>query len=283
MPILESGPWRIDYLDEGQGPVVLLLHSSASSVKQWRALMDKLATNHRVLALNLFGYGQTSPWLNTSTSPTRTQSVDDQLELVFGLIDEVIGAEQFSLVGHSLGANLALEAALRRPDSIRSLVVFEPNPFHLMRDHGRPDIFERMSGLLDEVKRLYEQGQAEAAAKHFIVFWSDEVAWQALPDKRRKALTRAIACTVHEGQALARNTTRLQDYASLTLPVLLMYAADTNPTILPVQHLLARACPHWQVAIQPQGGHLAPLTHADEVNAVIADFLMTHDAFHPNP
>jgi len=268
MPILESGCWRIDYLDEGRGPTVLLIHSSASNARQWRALMDALVPRHRVLAINLFGYGQTSAWPDGLE-----QTVDDQVDLVFRLIDDVAVDEKISLVGHSLGAILALEAARRRPNVIRSLALFEPNPFHLMRDHGRADIFERMSGLLNEVKRLHEAGQPEAAAKHFIVFWSNEAAWQAMPEKRRATFTRAIAATVHEGQALARNTTCLQDYANLTLPTLLMYAADTNPAILPVQHLLQNACPHWVVAVQPQGGHMAPLTHADEVNPVIADFL----------
>jgi len=273
MPILESGRWRIDYLDEGQGSTVLLIHSSASSVRQWRALMDALVPEHRVLAINLFGYGQTSSWPDGIE-----QTVNDQTDLLFRLLDYVLGdgkdgEEKISLVGHSLGAILALEAACRRPNIIRSLALFEPNPFHLMRNHGRPDIFERMAGLLNEVKRLYEAGQMEAAAKHFIVFWSNEAAWQAMPEKRRATFTQAIAATVHEGQALARNTTRLQDYANLTMPTLLMYAADTNPAILPVQHLLQNACPHWRVAVQPQGGHMAPLTHADEVNPLIAEFL----------
>jgi len=284
MPILQSGPWRIDYLDEGLRPgagqaalpTVLLLHSSASSVKQWRALMDTLAADFRVLAVNLFGYGQTSPWPPEGQAQ-REQTVADHVELIFRVIDHVSkedGEQTVSLVGHSLGAILALEAARHRPGAIRSLAVFEPNPFHLMRDNGRPDIFERMAGLLDAVKRLFEAGQAQAAAKHFITFWSDEAAWDAMPAARREAFTRAIACTVHEGRALACNPSTLGDYARLTQPTLLMYAAHTNPAILPVQHLLQSACPHWQVAVQPQGGHMAPLTHADAVNPVIADFLL---------
>ncbi|MDX3893866.1 hypothetical protein [Pusillimonas sp.] len=39
MPVLESGHLRIDYLDEGNGPTVLLIHSASSSNRQWRALL----------------------------------------------------------------------------------------------------------------------------------------------------------------------------------------------------------------------------------------------------
>ena len=62
MPVLESGRQRIDYLDEGSGPAVLLIHSASSSYRQWLPLIDGLRAHYRVLAINLFGYGQTTPW-----------------------------------------------------------------------------------------------------------------------------------------------------------------------------------------------------------------------------
>lgn len=266
MPVLESGGWNIDYLDEGQGPAVLLVHSASSSYRQWRALMDVLSPDHRVLAINLFGYGETSPW-----PADHEQTVEDQVGLVLGLMDQVPG--KISLVGHSLGGVLTLEAALRRRDRIEKLALYEPNPFHLMREHGQPETYAGMVNLMNTVQSLYRQGRHEEAARHFIVFWSDEASWDALPEKRRATLAKAIASTVHEGRALERNTTSIQAYASLAMPTLLMYAADTNPLIAQVLTLLEKGCPHWQVAVQPQGGHLAPLTHADEVNARILDFL----------
>lgn len=266
MPVLESGGWRIDYLDEGQGPAVLLVHSASSSYKQWRPLMDALNADHRVLAINLFGYGDTSVW-----PAGREQKAEDQVDLVVRLMDQVPG--KVSLVGHSLGGVLAMEAALHRRDRVEKLVVYEPNPFHLMREHGRVEAYQGMVELMDTVQSLYEQGRHEDAARHFIVFWSDEASWEAMPEKRRATLAKAIASSIHEGRALERNQTSIQAYASLAMPTLLMYAADTNPLIAEVLSLLEKGCPHWQVAVQAQGGHLAPLTHAEQVNARIVDFL----------
>ncbi|MCB5364792.1 alpha/beta hydrolase [Pusillimonas sp. CC-YST705] len=266
MPILESGEWRIDYLDEGQGPPVLLIHSASSSYKQWRPLIDTLSQSHRVLAINLYGYGETSPW-----PADRVQTVADQLEIVLALMDHVPG--KLSLVGHSLGAVLAMEAALCRPEQVEKLIMYEPNPFHLMRDHGLDEAFAGMVGLMDTVQSLHEQGRSEEAARHFIIFWSDEAGWNAMSAKRQATLAQAIGCSIHEGRALERNTTSMQVYASLSMPTLLMYAADTNPVIAQVLRLLEKGCPHWQVAVQPEGGHLAPLTHPEQVNAVIQDFL----------
>ncbi len=62
MPLLSRGTLAIDYADDGAGPPVVLIHSSVSGNRQWRALADALKDRYRVLAINLYGYGQTTPW-----------------------------------------------------------------------------------------------------------------------------------------------------------------------------------------------------------------------------
>jgi len=59
---------RIEYLERGAGEPVVLLHCSASSSEQWRALMESLADRYHVLARDLYGYGRTSPWRGSGFS-----------------------------------------------------------------------------------------------------------------------------------------------------------------------------------------------------------------------
>ncbi|NYT67618.1 alpha/beta fold hydrolase [Pusillimonas noertemannii] len=266
MPVLESDHRRIDYLDEGSGPTVLLIHSASSSNRQWRALIDRLAPRYRVLAINLFGYGQTTPWPDG-----QPQTIHDHAELVFALMDELPG--MVHLVGHSLGGVVAMEVARLRTDRVASLALYEPNPFHLLQHHGDPSGFQCMVEMMDEVEGLYRQGRPEQAARHFIVFWSSEASWNALPEERRARFAATIEASVHEGRALQNNTSQLGDYAGLRLPCLLMYARDTLPALYAVQQVLVQACPHWQVQSLDEGGHMAPLTRADQVNAQLEAFL----------
>src|SRR3954464_14346888 len=58
MPVLSRGSLKIDYNDDGQGQPVVLIHSSVSANRQWRPLTEILKDRYRVLALNLFGYGE---------------------------------------------------------------------------------------------------------------------------------------------------------------------------------------------------------------------------------
>jgi pimeloyl-ACP methyl ester carboxylesterase len=62
MPILSIGSLKIDYTDDGQGQSVILIHSSVSANRQWRTLTEALKDRYRVLAINLFGYGETTRW-----------------------------------------------------------------------------------------------------------------------------------------------------------------------------------------------------------------------------
>ena len=125
MPILTKDTLNIDYVDEGDGPTVVLLHSSASSYRQWQPLASALKNRRRVIAPNLFGYGETSPWNGPSS-----QKVSDQAGLVCAVLENVEGP--IDLVGHSFGALIALEVAAILGDRTGKLVLFEPNPFAIL-------------------------------------------------------------------------------------------------------------------------------------------------------
>jgi pimeloyl-ACP methyl ester carboxylesterase len=56
---LDLSGTQVAYLDHGSGEPVLLLHSSASSGAQWRALMGQFGERYRVIAPDLYGYGGT--------------------------------------------------------------------------------------------------------------------------------------------------------------------------------------------------------------------------------
>jgi len=107
-------------------PIVLCVHASASSGRQWDALAARLRGRADVVAPDLHDHGD---------GPSAPQGEEDLLALDAGLIERVLrdlpGAVH--LVGHSYGGAVALCAARRCPGRIRSLVVFEPAWFGLLR------------------------------------------------------------------------------------------------------------------------------------------------------
>ncbi len=98
-----------------------------------------------MLAVNLFGYGGTTPWPGGSP-----QSLYAQAQLILALCDGIEGPVH--LVGHSFGASVAREAAMLLGPRVGSLILLEPNPFYLLRQGGRTEAFLESRGLRDHVK-----------------------------------------------------------------------------------------------------------------------------------
>ena len=104
MPILREGELSVDYLDDGAGPAVVLVHSSVSGNKQWRRLVEALRPTYRCVAPNLLGYGLTSPW-----QAGRRQTLADAAQVTLALCKTIPGP--IRLFVHSWGGPVALETA----------------------------------------------------------------------------------------------------------------------------------------------------------------------------
>src|SRR5438270_9818617 len=85
---------RVDFIEAGAGPLVVLVHSSMSGARQWSALTRDLEDHFLVRAVNLFGYGGTPAW-----SGAEPPSLDDFAALIALTVPST--ASNVSLVGHS--------------------------------------------------------------------------------------------------------------------------------------------------------------------------------------
>jgi pimeloyl-ACP methyl ester carboxylesterase len=114
--IIESNAIHINIAEQGEGPLVLLVHGFPESWFSWRHQIEALAAaGFRVVAPDLRGYGK-------SDAP---QAVDQYtiLHLVgdmVGILDS-LGAPTAVIVGHDWGASIAWQAALMRPDRFRAV------------------------------------------------------------------------------------------------------------------------------------------------------------------
>lgn len=266
MPLLVQGSLNIDYTDDGDGAPVVLIHSSVSGNRQWRALTDVLKDCYRVLAINLYGYGETSPWPGTSP-----QSLDAQARLVLALCEQ-IGAP-VRLVGHSFGGSVALKAAELLGPRAGRLILLEPNPFHLLRQHGRISAFQESLDLRDHVQRFGARGDWPQVAERFADYWLGDGAWSAMPDRRRAAFAASLPANFHEWDAVMDEETTIEAWKHLPAETLVISAARTRLPIREIVDIFREACSHWSFRMISEGGHMAPLTHPEIVNPIVRRFL----------
>ena len=257
-----------DFIEDGTGPLAVLIHSSAGSARQWSPLMQTMRESHCMRAVNLFGYGNTPPWPG-APGPT----LDDFASLVADVVPP--STPSVHLVGHSLGGAVAMQAAARQlKGRVASLTLIEPSLFYLLPLDGRHEAYEEIIRMALDVKRLLAGGALETAAQIFIDYWSGAGTWSAMPPERKLAVARAVRGALHEFNAVASGEMTLADWSqALPRRRLLVSAAVTKRPCREIVETLARRTPGWSVCLIDEGGHMSPITHPHLVNPVIQAFL----------
>ncbi|HJW91450.1 MAG TPA: alpha/beta hydrolase [Anaerolineales bacterium] len=113
---------QINYIRQGEGPPVILIHGIAASLSDWEFLMPALsAAGYASYALDLLGHGD-------SSKPDRDEHYHFR-SLFHHLSDWIAGLQLQAppvLIGHSLGGFLCLNYALERPMELQALVLIDP-------------------------------------------------------------------------------------------------------------------------------------------------------------
>jgi pimeloyl-ACP methyl ester carboxylesterase len=256
--------WR----EAGAGPGVVCLHANASGCGQWRALMARLADRFRVLAPDSYGCGRSPDWHSD-----RTISLQDEVDLIEPVFERA--GEPFVLVGHSYGAAVALRAVVRRPERVRALVVYEPTLFSLIEADGpAPNEADGIRQAVASAGAALEAGDADAAARCFIDYWTASGNWAGTPDEQKPAIAQAVRNVRRWAHALFTESTPLADFARLGMPVLYLSGALSTASARGVDRRLVAALPNVTHLCLPGLGHMGPVTHPEVVNQAIEGFLL---------
>jgi pimeloyl-ACP methyl ester carboxylesterase len=159
---------RIHLVEQGSGPLVLLVHGFPEFWYSWRAQLPVLAeAGYRAVALDVRGYGRSS----------RPEAVDAyrMLELVEDNVAVVraLGEQTAVIVGHDWGANIAANSALVHPDVFHAVGLLSVP--YTPRGGPRPsEVFEQMGvGGTEEfyVSYFQQPGRAEAEIEPDVRGW----------------------------------------------------------------------------------------------------------------
>lgn len=121
-----GGP-RMHYLDEGQGPVVVMLHGNPSWSFYYRNLAKALAPTHRVIVPDHVGCGLSDKPADESYEYTLERRVAD----VEALLDHLAPTEKITLVVHDWGGMIGMAWATRHPERVEKIVVLNTGAFFL--------------------------------------------------------------------------------------------------------------------------------------------------------
>ncbi|WIG95682.1 alpha/beta hydrolase [Myxococcus sp. SDU36] len=120
---------RTHYRDQGQGPVLVLLHGSNASLHTWDGWVDALSSHYRVITMDVPGQGTTGP------DPWNRYTHDDEVAWLDALVRQ-LGLERFTLGGNSMGGGISWRYALHHPKKVERLILVDA--YGLRRDEKLP-------------------------------------------------------------------------------------------------------------------------------------------------
>ncbi len=110
---------KLNYLESGAGPPLLLIHGLFDSLGTWKKLIPLLSPQFKIYAVDLPAFGK-------SVLPDRWErSISGMIESVVGFLDER-SIPEVALVGSSMGGSLSLGVAGRHPERVKRLVLINP-------------------------------------------------------------------------------------------------------------------------------------------------------------
>jgi len=237
-----------------------------SSQSQWNKLVAREAGRYRFVAVDLLGYGR-APFPLEPEGFTLAHEVDAVMATIAAHVDI---HEPIHLVGHSYGGATALRLARELGPRVHSLCVFEPVAFHLL-----PQDAPSRADILAVVASIGGAASRTDAARSFIDYWNGAGTFDTLPEAQQARFAAQIDKVKLDFQALLGEPATLADCASLAMPALVLSGSASPRSTRELAAQLAGALGN-AASAQVAGGHMAPITHADAVNALIAAFLREH-------
>jgi pimeloyl-ACP methyl ester carboxylesterase len=230
--VVDARGTRIHCVEEGTGPLVLLVHGFPESWYSWRYQLPVIAeAGFRAVAIDVRGYGRSSAPLEVEAYGM-LQHVSDNL----GVVEALTGRDSPAvIIGHDWGAPIAAHSALLRPDIFTAVAMLSV-PYS-PPGHRRPtDAFAEMGRLAGPEEEFYisyfqEPGRAEREIEIDVRSWLLGFYLAASADGVRSASAGGSIATVAGGKMLRDRfptTDRLPDW--LAQDDLAFYAGEFERT-----------------------------------------------------
>ncbi|MFN0299862.1 MAG: alpha/beta fold hydrolase [Burkholderiales bacterium] len=249
-------------------PLVLCIHSFASSSSQYRGLMQRLAPYFRVVAADLFGHGKNPMWSGTGQFTLADEAAPFEALLP--------GHMPVHLVGHSYGAAVALRIAGANRGRIRSMTLYEPAIWGTLSNlcPGDPATLE-IEAVRDETMHLIDRGRFEAATERFIDYWAGPGTWARTTNERRPKIVTTVCSLQAVWIATFAERWLAASLGALDTPCLLLSGTHSTAAGRRAFSVLRDALPAAAVVEFDGLSHLGPITHPERVDSAIEAFLLS--------
>jgi pimeloyl-ACP methyl ester carboxylesterase len=260
---------RLAYEVCGDGDPIVLLHPGFVANAFAPLLREPALAGYRLIAYHRRGYGASTP----AAAPF---SVAAQAADCLALLDG-LSLARAHLVGHSFGANIALEVARTAPARVWSLSLLEPPLPWAMR----PESAQLMLDVMGAAAQRFAAGALEEGVETWLTAafgpgWQEPVE-QRLPGGVAQVLRDGAAAMGVEAPALQTWRFGPDDLAAIQQPTLAVYHVDPVVAIFDqVQQTLMALLPQVESMVVPNATHMLQIQNPRSVGDGLAAFWARH-------
>lgn len=265
----DLGRSEVEFLSVGEGPAIVLIHGLAGSWRNWLENIPRLADRHRVVALDLPGFG-------ASPMPPREITMSGYGSVVTSLARELGLPPDTVLVGHSMGGVVATEAMLGAPEGFAGgCLVAAAGPGATRTPEAAEEFTHRLVSLYqarpapDPSRNLSRRRLKTAQLAPFIAHptqLGSEILWELLAwGARPPGLAQAAL-------ALGRLDGR-EALSGIESPVLLLWGTRDLLVPLRVAYAYQRRLPDSELVVLQDTGHMVQMERPGRFNREVEEFV----------
>jgi pimeloyl-ACP methyl ester carboxylesterase len=259
-----------NHVDVGEGPTLVFVHGLGASWQSWLENIPEFARDHRVVAMDLPGFG-------CSDLPDGDISIEYYANWVFRLLDE-LGIEAGAVVGNSMGGFIAAEMAIRRPERVQRLAVVSAAVFWQAYRRAQPLVqLARMSDAI--VARALTRVTDDVATRPRLRAWALATAGFRYPHLIDKELAHEMVRSARRTDGFLPALEAMADFPleeelpKISCPALIVWGA--HDTLVPVKDAkrMEDLIPDSRRVVFERTGHVAMLERPDRFNRLLREFL----------
>ncbi len=254
---LMLGGISINYVDIGEGDPILLLHGLGADMSRWQHNIGELARGHRVIALDLPGFG-------SSDKPESDYGGKFYIDLLLRFV-AVLGVDRFSVVGNSMGGWLSMLLAKQAPKLVDKLVLVAP-AFYFGLPTGvdtRAIVRTALPSDIDTMQRYLERVLYKSVPDESI-----PGLLAAMQQKNRAHVIHAIAQSLQNSQDVFIE----RDLAKIPHTTLIVHGVGDGVVSVVNSQQLAQMLPNAHVQIMARAGHWPQWERPEQFNRLLEQF-----------
>lgn len=260
---------RVRYVDYGSGPALVLLHGMGASWQWWLENIPTLGRRHRVIAVDLPGFGNSEPLPPPAEMSTHAHSITDLLGH--------LGVRSATVAGHSMGGLVALEMASANRELVRNLVLVGAGGVPMTERHLRVVLIMLRFFCVILRLRLVRRALATKSAVRRVMLraafrdpdvMSAELAAHTMPLLNAPGFIDAVAASGRAVRACVPE--------KICCPVLLVWGEHDRLSPVHGARDMHERLPDSELVIVEGAGHTVPIERPNRFNDTVLAFCAGH-------